>query len=914
MKRRTSHRLFLLGPRKIGALLLVIVISGLFFLTNPTPSMAVIFAAVVITLLMTMYLIIDLKRFIRAQTNSVRNGHGRLARSSGQMISAPQSTKSTPYPALPQVASDVKRARERLWLGYTSRALDVLSNASTEIETSPATRSLAFLELATWHVANDDWSRALEAVQLARVAQPKPNARQIALEIDALIATGDPLSARRLLELQTIMSRSAAAFHLRQANTYLLDIEDAMRFESDGKRLEHLNQLYRDNGLAPVAPTDSGKPLTITNLRAAISESDAVEGELVSVLMPAYNAERTLAHSVGSLLAQTWGNIELIIIDDASSDDTATVAQALAEQDNRVRLIRKTVNEGPYAARNAGLELARGTLVAVHDADDWAHPQKIEKQVEAWRASSNGRASVSFHVRVDDRLQFLKPTRRHRVELVAKNLSSLMVERTVFEEIGAWDEVRAAGDSEFVGRLRAYFGDESIVETAPHVPLSLSLSSSTSLTGDSATGFASMNHVLGARSQYRAAFREWHSSPNFSEDLPLRGSPTEGKPFLRPKVLTTPRTELKEAEHFDVILISNLSLPGGTTASNVQEIRAQKRAGMKTGLIHHPVYDWGASRPPNPKILNEVDGEAVRFLSLGEIVSCDLLIVRLPKAVETLLDDLPSITPKNIIVLANQTPDRYYRSDGVRHPAYDVQKVTTELRNHFGIDPLWYPIGPRVRHALIDWHSRELDLSLLSDTDWVNIIDASEWRRAERRVPDGPFRIGRHSRDSDVKWPTDPDVLRAAYPDSPEFQISVLGGASIPEQILGGLPDNWEVFPFDSVTPREFLASLDAYVYFTPPGMIEAFGRGLLEALAVGVPLVTSSEFEELFGDAAIYAEPSSVVEIMRKLRDDPVFYAQQVERGFELIERKFSYDAHIQRLRKLARNQAQPLNVEYRS
>src|SRR5699024_8776283 len=159
------------------------------------------------------------------------------------------------------------------------------------------------------------------------------------------------------------------------------------------------------------------------------------------------------------------------------------------------------------------------------------------------------------------------------------------------------------------------------------------------------------------------------SRPKRAEDLRLRGSPADGKPLLRAKVLTTPRTEVKEAEHVDVILISNLSLPGGTTASNVQEIRAQKRAGMKTGLIHHPVYDWGTSRPPNPKILNEVDGEAVRFLSLGEIVSCDLLLVRLPKAVETLLDDLPSITPKNIIVLANQTPDRYYRSDGLRHPA-----------------------------------------------------------------------------------------------------------------------------------------------------------------------------------------------------------------------------------------------------
>src|SRR5699024_1049193 len=179
-----------------------------------------------------------------------------------------------------------------------------------------------------------------------------------------------------------------------------------------------------------------------TQLQSSIFKMDAVAADLDSVHLPVYYAERLLAHAVGSLYAQTCRNIALINIDDSISDDTATVAQALAEQDNRVRLIRKTVNEGPYAARNAGLDVARGTLVAVHDADDWAHPQKIEKQVEAWRASSNGRASVSFHVRVDDRLQFLKPTRRHRVELVAKNLSSLMVERTVFEEIGAWDEVR----------------------------------------------------------------------------------------------------------------------------------------------------------------------------------------------------------------------------------------------------------------------------------------------------------------------------------------------------------------------------------------------------------------------------------------------------------------------------------------
>lgn len=892
------------GPRKLWATSFVALGAVAFALTSPTVTQAFIFAGLVVGLLVTTYLLVDLKRSINIQARDVRRGLRYVSRSFEQ---ARPTRKYANSPAVEkrskarsQTETEVRRAQERLWLGFPSRALSVLSSASTDIAASPATRSAAFLEQAVWHAANNDWVNALETVRLARVADPTPDERQIALEIDALIATGSPLVARQLLHAQRVIPKTGPAFHLRSANTYFVRHKDPARFESDGQRLKHINQLYREEGLIPLVPARPGEALTIGNLMAA-SLNTVSGSETVTVIMPAHNAEKTLQHSVCSILSQTWPNIELIIVDDASDDNTAAIAQEFANLDSRVKFVRLSVNSGPYVARNEGLRQAEGALITVHDADDWAHPQKIQKQVESWRASAEARASVSFHARVSDSLEFLKPTRRHRVEIIARNLSSLMVERSVFDEIGPWDQVRAAGDSEFVDRLRVFYGRGALVETCPSVPLALSLSSSTSLTRDTTTGFASMNHVLGARSQYRAAFREWHRSPQFRENLPLQGGLSSGQPFLRPKVLTAKRHALAAPEHFDVILVSNLSLPGGTTASNVQELRAQKQAGMKTGLIHHPVYDWGASRPPNPKILREVDGELVRLLSLGERVSCDLLVVRLPKAIETLIDDLPAIDAGKIVVLANQTPDRYYRPDGVRVRAYDLEKCTAGIRQKFGKDPMWYPIGPRVRQALIDWHSEELDRSLVSDSDWVNIIDLSEWRREPRISTDSPFRIGRHSRDSDVKWPTDPRVLREAYPENSEFQISVLGGATIPERALGGLPSNWEVFPFDSIHPREFLATLDVYVYFTPPGMIEAFGRGLLEALAVGVPLVTSREFEELFGDAAIYAEPHMVTEIVRELRDNPDYYARQVERGHDLIEEKFSYGAHIRRVRTLA-------------
>jgi hypothetical protein len=108
---------------------------------------------------------------------------------------------------------------------------------------------------------------------------------------------------------------------------------------------------------------------------------------LVTVVVPAFNAERTLADTLRSVLAQTYRNIEVLVVDDGSTDGTADVAESLAADDPRLSLIRKE-NGGCASARNLGIARAHGVFVAPIDADDLWHPTKIERQVSAALAAA----------------------------------------------------------------------------------------------------------------------------------------------------------------------------------------------------------------------------------------------------------------------------------------------------------------------------------------------------------------------------------------------------------------------------------------------------------------------------------------------------------------------------------------------
>jgi glycosyltransferase involved in cell wall biosynthesis len=137
------------------------------------------------------------------------------------------------------------------------------------------------------------------------------------------------------------------------------------------------------------------------------------------------------------------------------------------------------------------------------------------------------------------------------------------------------------------------------------------------------------------------------------------------------------------------------------------------------------------------------------------------------------------------------------------------------------------------------------------------------------------------------------------YPPSDRYEICVLGGAETPKAVCDGvLPDNWRVIEFGEKEPRDFLAEHDVFVYFTHPDWVEAFGRVIFEAMAVGLPVVLPPTYERLFQDAAIYAEPQEVAQKVDLLMGDDAFYENQVERARAYVESKFGYSQHEARIR----------------
>ncbi|CAN7220842.1 glycosyltransferase family A protein [Phenylobacterium sp. LjRoot225] len=111
-----------------------------------------------------------------------------------------------------------------------------------------------------------------------------------------------------------------------------------------------------------------------------------IETPVVTVVIPAYNAQATLAETLESALAQNCRDIEVIVVDDGSSDQTVSIAEAYAARDRRVRLVGQA-NGGVARARNRGVAEARAAYVAPLDADDLWHPAKLERQLRTLQAA-----------------------------------------------------------------------------------------------------------------------------------------------------------------------------------------------------------------------------------------------------------------------------------------------------------------------------------------------------------------------------------------------------------------------------------------------------------------------------------------------------------------------------------------------
>lgn len=102
----------------------------------------------------------------------------------------------------------------------------------------------------------------------------------------------------------------------------------------------------------------------------------------ISIIMPAFNAEKFINKAIGSVVDQSFADWELIIVDDCSTDDTYLIMEKFAQADARIKLLRLEGNAGAAVARNAGIQQARGHYIAFLDSDDSWLPHKLESQIE----------------------------------------------------------------------------------------------------------------------------------------------------------------------------------------------------------------------------------------------------------------------------------------------------------------------------------------------------------------------------------------------------------------------------------------------------------------------------------------------------------------------------------------------------
>jgi len=399
----------------------------------------------------------------------------------------------------------------QLWTYAFETAFAGLKDLAADDSKSPVERSCAGWCLARWHASCGDWQAARQAISLFHLF---PQGLSAVSQIGPfLLAAQAAMHCSSPQEVQSWIDRSLLRFG-PSANLDLLAMgQNAMvkGAQADHGLQQALISLYTSQELSPVR-LSPGPGSRFDRLSGFVSATGVWAGQkdplpLVSVIMPVHNAEATLQTAVNSVLGQDWPALELLLVDDGSTDGSLAMAKEFARRDSRVQVIETGTNNGTYAARNLGLARAAGQAITVHDADDWSHPSKIRLQLMPLLEQPKLQATVSHWVRADKDLNMS----RWRLEpegWVHRNVSSLMIRSSLRDQLGYWDRVRFNADTEYYYRIMTAFGTDAIAEVKPGVPLAWGRSSADALTSRQDSHLRT--HLWGVRNDYVEAAHYWH--------------------------------------------------------------------------------------------------------------------------------------------------------------------------------------------------------------------------------------------------------------------------------------------------------------------------------------------------------------------------------------------------------------------
>lgn len=313
---------------------------------------------------------------------------------------------------------------------------------------------------------------------------------------------------------------------------------NALASLSSTERLDYLNRFLDAHQVPELRLFDEHCHPGPMNVQA-VADYPVVHGPLVTVLMTTYNSADRIISAIRSVLNQSYSDIELIVIDDASSDDTGDIVKAIMIDDQRVRYIGLPCNVGTYVAKNIGLQYAKGEFVTCHDSDDWSHPLKIERQVMPLLQNRKLICTTSDWVRMqDDGTYYARPV--HPLKRFNPS-SPLFRRKEVLETTGAWDCVRTGADSEFAARLKLVFGRKAVL--AIRQPLAFGAHRPGSLMTDAHTGYTA-RRVPPDRLDYWESWTWWHINELRAKRKPRMHGILDARVYDAPPSLLVPKYDI----------------------------------------------------------------------------------------------------------------------------------------------------------------------------------------------------------------------------------------------------------------------------------------------------------------------------------------------------------------------------------
>ena len=489
---------------------------------------------------------------------------------------------------------------QKLWEGFSQYALPKLEEL-----TDSSVR--AFRNQANWHLAGWNYVHGETGLALKKLGAIFNELKQGQFFGKRLIISQCKclFLANRLNDIRAFLNKSEVKDDLLNFSPYLAANIALLVDQDEEGWFTAINQVYAGAGIGLLDKARADAPLSLGNLASPESETKADSFQnppTVSVIVPAYNAENTIHIALNSLVNQTWKNLEIIVVDDGSEDETSIVVQDFVERYNNIRHIKNDQNQGSYPSRNIGFKNSIGEFVTVHDSDDWSHPLKIEHQIKPLLESNSAVISLSNWARVSENMEFVGSWMLNE-EFLEQNISSALIRRETIDKHGMWDEVNVAGDREFLWRLKKIYGLDSVVTVLPEVPLSLALELKSSLTQKKATHVKTV--FYGLRWLYREASAWWHNSLDVNSALKME------RPFPCP--IGNQRVANMV---FDAIFAADFSI-GNAEIKNVLKELMSLQQKEKLVLFHWPDYRAMKGEHLSPEILELCTESGMTFIEPG---------------------------------------------------------------------------------------------------------------------------------------------------------------------------------------------------------------------------------------------------------------------------------------------------------